>query len=261
MKNIKKYIATLGITALTMGIVIGYNSMQVQAATTIVQPILGDVDHQGSVTLKDASQVLRYALNIEKADIYEDFLADYNGNGKVELDDAREVLRTSLKIQEEKVVDAHQWKKDREGDTYVILEEGEDEIIKEGCHWIDYYEELDDYIEYCSNPEPLELLMMYKETMKSELVLPVGDGTASFLNIEEMRKGIVICKAPIHTNKREDVDYKILGNKSNTLMYVEERNPMEGGKKYYLVTMFGLSGYEEDLNRQIYETYVKDISQ
>lgn len=58
----------------------------------------GDVDGDNQVTLKDAQQVLRAALNLLRLDKKQEKIADVDGNQKVELKDAQMILKAALNL-------------------------------------------------------------------------------------------------------------------------------------------------------------------
>lgn len=59
--------------------------------------LLGDVDNDNKVTLKDAKQILKYALGIDNIENNKD-ISDINGDSKVDLTDAKLALQASLGI-------------------------------------------------------------------------------------------------------------------------------------------------------------------
>lgn len=69
------------------------------AATAFAARKLGDVDNREGITVDDARQVLRFAVNLDKpANDEIKAAADLNRDGKIDVNDARGILRISVKL-------------------------------------------------------------------------------------------------------------------------------------------------------------------
>lgn len=75
-----------------------YNEVKGAVSTNTV--LLGDVDGNGQVELKDAQVALKAALKIDELSAEQVMAADVDGNGQVELKDAQKILKVALKIDE-----------------------------------------------------------------------------------------------------------------------------------------------------------------
>ena len=69
---------------------------------TVADPVtvnLGDVNGDGNVTLEDAVQTLRRAMNVSTgSDIFIEQAADVVPDGRISLEDAIEILKMAMKV-------------------------------------------------------------------------------------------------------------------------------------------------------------------
>jgi len=63
------------------------------------EPVRGDVNGDGRVSVADAPIALRIALDLEKASEYQLRIGDLDGNGKIDVSDAAKILRGAIGLE------------------------------------------------------------------------------------------------------------------------------------------------------------------
>lgn len=111
MKKMKSFVIAAAITAVAVvpvfasisGLVSDPTDVTVTGVTdptdiTDTEYMMGDVDNNKKIELKDAQLALKKALNLIELDAKATKAADVDGNGKVELKDAQKILRVALNL-------------------------------------------------------------------------------------------------------------------------------------------------------------------
>ena len=80
----------------SMGNTEGQNDTEEDSPSLQPKTLLGDVNHDGSVTMADANMVVNYFLATDKPDGFDTTAADVNEDGSVTMADANQIVNMFL---------------------------------------------------------------------------------------------------------------------------------------------------------------------
>lgn len=80
----------------SMGNTEGQNDSEEESPSLQPKTLLGDVNHDGSVTMADANMVVNYFLATDKPDGFDTTAADVNEDGSVTMADANQIVNIFL---------------------------------------------------------------------------------------------------------------------------------------------------------------------
>ena len=80
----------------SMGNTEGQNDSEEDSPSLQPKTLLGDVNHDGSVTMADANMVVNYFLATDKPDGFDTTAADVNEDGSVTMADANQIVNMFL---------------------------------------------------------------------------------------------------------------------------------------------------------------------
>ena len=80
----------------SMGNTEGQNDSEEDSPSLQPKTLLGDVNHDGSVTMADANMVVNYFLATDKPDGFDTTAADVNKDGSVTMADANQIVNMFL---------------------------------------------------------------------------------------------------------------------------------------------------------------------
>ncbi len=80
----------------SMGNTEGQNDTEEDSPSLQPKTLLGDVNHDGSVTMADANMVVNYFLATDKPEGFDTTAADVNGDGDVTMADANQIVNMFL---------------------------------------------------------------------------------------------------------------------------------------------------------------------
>ena len=80
----------------SMGNTEGQNDSEEESPSLQPKTLLGDVNHDGSVTMADANMVVNYFLATNKPEDFDVKAADVNGDGSITMADANQIVNMFL---------------------------------------------------------------------------------------------------------------------------------------------------------------------